>query len=84
MKFARILHDGKPKLGVVKGNEMFPLDDGHSIDAIAADWPAAQSKVANAVMLEGINLDDVTLLAPIARPGKIFAIGLNYRDHIEE
>lgn len=27
---------------------------------------------------------DVTLLPPIARPGKIFGIGLNYADHIAE
>lgn len=29
-------------------------------------------------------LADVTLLAPVPRPGKIFAIGLNYADHIAE
>ncbi|OYX03935.1 MAG: 5-carboxymethyl-2-hydroxymuconate isomerase, partial [Rhizobiales bacterium 32-66-8] len=29
-------------------------------------------------------LDQVRLRAPIARPGKILAIGLNYADHIEE
>ncbi len=29
-------------------------------------------------------LSGVRLLAPVPRPGKIFAIGLNYADHIEE
>jgi 2-keto-4-pentenoate hydratase/2-oxohepta-3-ene-1,7-dioic acid hydratase in catechol pathway len=29
-------------------------------------------------------LDDVQLLAPIPRPGKIMALGLNYRDHAAE
>lgn len=29
-------------------------------------------------------LEDVRLLAPLPRPGKIMAIGLNYREHIEE
>ena len=29
-------------------------------------------------------LADATLLAPVPRPGKIFAIGLNYADHIAE
>lgn len=29
-------------------------------------------------------LDEQTLAAPIARPGKIFAIGLNYADHVQE
>ena len=29
-------------------------------------------------------LADVRLLAPLARPGKVMAIGLNYADHIKE
>jgi 2-keto-4-pentenoate hydratase/2-oxohepta-3-ene-1,7-dioic acid hydratase in catechol pathway len=31
-----------------------------------------------------LNVKDVQLLAPVRRPGKIFAIGLNYADHIVE
>ncbi len=31
-----------------------------------------------------ISADEARLLAPIPRPGKILALGLNYRDHIEE
>ena len=31
-----------------------------------------------------VPLKDVKLLAPVPRPGKIFAIGLNYADHIAE
>jgi 2,4-diketo-3-deoxy-L-fuconate hydrolase len=33
---------------------------------------------------EAVALEEVRLLAPIARPGKIVAIGLNYVDHAEE
>lgn len=29
-------------------------------------------------------LSDVTLVAPVPRPGKIVCIGLNYRDHVQE
>jgi 2-keto-4-pentenoate hydratase/2-oxohepta-3-ene-1,7-dioic acid hydratase in catechol pathway len=32
----------------------------------------------------GRSLDDIELLAPVPRPGKIVAIGRNYREHIEE
>ncbi|MBA1204173.1 fumarylacetoacetate hydrolase family protein [Pseudomonas capeferrum] len=32
----------------------------------------------------GIALHQVTLLAPVPRPGKILGIGLNYADHVEE
>ena len=31
-----------------------------------------------------VNLDDVSLEAPVPRPGKIICIGLNYRDHAAE
>jgi 2,4-didehydro-3-deoxy-L-rhamnonate hydrolase len=31
-----------------------------------------------------VDLDDVTLTAPIPRPGKIICVGLNYRDHAAE
>jgi acylpyruvate hydrolase len=33
---------------------------------------------------EGVALEELELLAPIARPGKIICIGLNYRAHAEE
>jgi 2-keto-4-pentenoate hydratase/2-oxohepta-3-ene-1,7-dioic acid hydratase in catechol pathway len=33
---------------------------------------------------KSIALAEVTLDAPIPRPGKVLAIGLNYRDHAEE
>ena len=31
-----------------------------------------------------INLSDVTLESPVLRPPKILAVGLNYREHVEE
>ena len=37
-----------------------------------------------AVEEEGVPVEEVSLLAPIARPGKIVCIGLNYRTHAEE
>ena len=33
---------------------------------------------------EEVTLADVTLLAPVPRPGKVICIGLNYRDHAAE
>ncbi|NHI84314.1 MAG: FAA hydrolase family protein [Candidatus Thorarchaeota archaeon] len=30
------------------------------------------------------SMDSLSILAPIARPGKIIGLGLNYKDHIEE
>lgn len=42
---------------------------------------AVKSAEQSAVRLK---IDEVTLLPPIPRPGKIIAIGLNYADHIAE
>lgn len=63
-----------------------------SLASIAADmialienWDAHCDAVhALAQQGERITLDSVRLLAPVPRPGKIFAIGLNYADHVEE
>src|SRR6202012_2788184 len=74
-----------PALGVVKGESVLPLPAGVAagmIDLITR-WDALKSTVEN---LDGetLNLADVRLLAPVPRPGKIMAIGLNYADHVAE
>jgi 2-keto-4-pentenoate hydratase/2-oxohepta-3-ene-1,7-dioic acid hydratase in catechol pathway len=53
---------------------------------LIAAWPALEGEVrriADAGKAE-VSLSAVRLLAPIRRPGKIMAIGLNYADHIAE
>ncbi|HTX51501.1 MAG TPA: fumarylacetoacetate hydrolase family protein [Caulobacteraceae bacterium] len=83
---------GAPELGAVVGDgRIAPLSRAaprlasDMIDLIAR-WtdvaPEARRLAAEASDLLG--LDAVTLLAPIPRPGKIMAIGLNYADHIAE
>lgn len=49
-------------------------------------WPVFQAKFESLAVSEraDLALADVTLLAPVPRPGKIFCIGLNYADHIAE
>jgi acylpyruvate hydrolase len=59
-----------------------------SMDAVLADPAAALDalrSIAKRAPAEGrLRLAGVDLSAPIARPGKIIGIGLNYRDHAEE
>jgi ureidoglycolate lyase len=83
--------DGAPQLGVVQAGRVVPLSRalpelaGDMIDLIA-QWRQVEGEV-RAVAGRGADslaLDQVRLLAPIRRPGKIMAIGLNYADHIEE
>lgn len=89
MKIARFLHRGTVGLGLVQGSDLVDLRG----TAVAADGiPAllergAEGRRALATAAETaprLALADVTLLAPIARPPKFLAIGLNYLDHIKE
>jgi 2-keto-4-pentenoate hydratase/2-oxohepta-3-ene-1,7-dioic acid hydratase in catechol pathway len=50
-------------------------------------WPdlgPEQRKALSDTDARPIPLDDVALLPPLPRPGKILAIGLNYADHVRE
>lgn len=91
MKLATFAANGTPQLGAVVGDKVVPLSSRGAplardmIDLIAR-WPelAAEAR-RRADAGEGAQpLSAVTLFAPIARPGKIMAIGLNYADHIAE
>ena len=54
--------------------------------ALIAGWPTLKDKVARiaADTKPSYQVSDVHLLAPVPRPQKILAIGLNYADHIAE
>ncbi len=48
-------------------------------------WPTAHAAVQRAATRKAdMPLSDVKLEAPVPRPGKVLAIGLNYADHIAE
>jgi 2-keto-4-pentenoate hydratase/2-oxohepta-3-ene-1,7-dioic acid hydratase in catechol pathway len=89
MRFVRYTHDGPAEWGVE--------DDGtvHRLSALPGGPPAVSDlandsyldSVAAAVedgALPTIDADGIDRLAPVPEPGKIVAVGLNYRDHAEE
>lgn len=90
MKLLRYDDHGTPQLGVVRG------DDIVSLAPLAADYPTMLSVAAGGAAALGairtlaetapaaLALTDAKLLAPIERPGKYLAIGMNYRAHVEE
>ncbi|MGZ6022785.1 MAG: fumarylacetoacetate hydrolase family protein [Rhizomicrobium sp.] len=85
MKLCTFTGSQGPRVGVVSSGRVFDAITPLSLREIIADWPGARGALEAAVEQgEGIPLSSVKLLAPIARPGKIFAIGLNYADHIAE
>jgi 2-keto-4-pentenoate hydratase/2-oxohepta-3-ene-1,7-dioic acid hydratase in catechol pathway len=74
-----------PKTGVVVGDAIAPTRIAGTLVDLICEWDAVKDEVKRASEAGPvISLAHVKLLAPIARPGKIFAIGLNYADHIAE
>jgi 2-keto-4-pentenoate hydratase/2-oxohepta-3-ene-1,7-dioic acid hydratase in catechol pathway len=85
MKLATYTADGQTRTGIVVGDSI--IDSG--LDATMLDlireWDALKPTLeTKAAAGGGRPLSSVRLEAPVQRPGKIFAIGLNYADHIEE
>ena len=74
-----------PRVGVVANGQVFDGGLDASMVEVIRDWPTAKAALEAAAKTgQGLALDSVRLLAPVLRPGKIFAIGLNYADHIAE
>ncbi len=84
MKIARFRQDGADRVGVIIGDKIVDAGVGDDMMALIRDWDAVRPRLEGLDADAAIPLADVTLAAPLARPGKIFAIGLNYADHIDE
>lgn len=86
MKIARFTVAGsEPQLGSVEGDEVVSLAAlGLGDDVVGAAVLEATRRSAAAEGAERWPLADITLLAPVPKPAKFLAVGLNYRDHIEE
>lgn len=85
MKLATYTADGQTRTGIVVDDRIIDTGvEGTMIDLIR-DWDTLKPQLeAKAAAGGGVPLSSVKLEAPVQRPGKIFAIGLNYADHIEE
>ena len=77
---AALLRDGR--VYDIWGEAFAPArEEDRSIHALLERGLLGEVK---AVEGDGLPVDEVTLLAPIARPGKIVCIGLNYSSHAQE
>ena len=76
------------RLGRIDGDRVIDLNAADAslprdMIALIDDWRKFRARVAQ-VSAPALALKDVHLHAPIPRPGKILAIGLNYADHVAE
>ncbi len=69
MKIARFEHQGRELFGIIDEDKVRVLEDDSFENIVQTD--------------QFFSLDEIRLLAP-CRPSKIVAVGLNYRDHVEE
>lgn len=82
MKIARVEFDGAIRIARIEGDEAHILDGGGSVDPLLEALEEGHDLAGP----EGITapLSAVRLLAPVQRPSKVLAIGLNYADHARE
>jgi 2-keto-4-pentenoate hydratase/2-oxohepta-3-ene-1,7-dioic acid hydratase in catechol pathway len=79
MKIAQFYEGSRIRLGLIQTNTLIPIDfDGDMIEFIESDRSLKLQHT------KAVDLDRVTLAAPVTRPSKIICIGLNYKDHAAE
>lgn len=93
MRLAAFSHNGKSGIGIVDGAgadaiiRPVPPEANCPQDLVTAlhEGDAALARLKQAAEKSApLALNQVQLHAPIKRPGKVLAIGLNYKAHIEE
>ena len=91
MKLATFRFSGSTRIGIVDGSEVVDLSDAApglptDMKALLEEGPNGLARARDAADSGRgrIALEDVHLRAPILRPPKILAVGLNYADHAAE
>lgn len=87
MKLIRFDGGAGPRAGVVSGDavvDLEPLGFSDLLTVVRAGAGALVRIKAHLATAPSVPLSSVRLLAPIERPGKYLAIGMNYRKHVEE
>ena len=89
MKLVTFVADGREAVGVVDGDAVIDLAQGafpSTMIGLIEAWPKVEADVRRfaAGTKPHFALSHVRLKAPVPKPSKILAIGLNYADHIAE
>jgi 2-keto-4-pentenoate hydratase/2-oxohepta-3-ene-1,7-dioic acid hydratase in catechol pathway len=90
MSIIRFAGDSGPQLGIVLDDEVMPvdieLDPRQGVEVVLAMSRGEIDSIISGGRTGSrrVPLADLNILAPVPRPSKIIAIGLNYADHIAE
>jgi 2-keto-4-pentenoate hydratase/2-oxohepta-3-ene-1,7-dioic acid hydratase in catechol pathway len=83
MRIAQFYEGSRVRLGLIQADTLIPVDfDGDMMEFIKSQ--GENHSALKPQSSRTIDLDRVTLAAPVTRPSKIIGIGLNYKDHAEE
>ena len=82
MRLATFTHGGTTRAGVVVGDEVVDLGPSEMTALLAAGLECVAEAAAKA--RARLPLAQVRLEAPVLRPPKFLAVGLNYADHVAE
>lgn len=87
MKLVRFDGGAGARAGVVVGDAVVDLEPLGFLDllSVVREGVGALARITDfAASVASVPMASVRLLAPIERPGKYLAIGMNYRKHVEE
>ncbi|MFK8213829.1 2,4-diketo-3-deoxy-L-rhamnonate hydrolase [Haloferax volcanii] len=88
MQLVRYTAGGAPEWGVRRDDDVVPLsglrEDVTVQNLNSPGFLTVVEDAADAAENQSVPVEDVKLLAPVPRPGKIVCVGLNYHDHAEE
>lgn len=78
MKVLQYIDDNQIRLGILEGDEVFPIEfSGDMVDFISEEPEIIKKK-------NPISLKKIEFAPAVSRPSKIVCVGLNYLDHIKE
>lgn len=85
MKLAAYIQGQATRIGIVLGDQIVESGFAGSMIELIASWEVEHARLRTTAEHGARRpLAEARLCAPVPRPGKIFAIGLNYADHIAE
>lgn len=86
MKLATFTQAGRTRIGRIDGDRVIDLTAAGLPGDMISLLEGGAELMTRAASAAGTShaLADISLRAPVLRPPKILAIGLNYKDHIEE
>jgi acylpyruvate hydrolase len=81
MAYATYLHDGRSRVGEVRGTHLVPLTGVAELGATTTPEVLAEAARDESSI---VAISDAVFRPVVPNPSKVFCVGLNYRDHVLE